>query len=211
MVPQGHVNSLVIEPDLVKSVKIIQRCDDFVHKIKRDIKNGKPAPFTIDSKGASFFKGRLVVTHSKGRHGNLNQTPHVMKEAHDTPLSIHLGSTKMYQDIRQRYWWPGMKQDIARYVDECDICRRVKEEHQRPAGTLQPLSIPEWKWDKIEMDFVTGFPRSQKANDATDSPKFLIFCLSRRRSLLASWQTYVFLELFPSTVFHWRSVQIEAA
>ena len=85
--------------------------------------------------------------------------PDVMKEAHDTPLSIHPGSTKMYQGIRQRYWWSNMEQDIARYVDECDVCRRVKVEHERPAGTLQPLSILEWKWDNIEMDFVTGFPR----------------------------------------------------
>src|SRR3954462_2777779 len=59
-----------------------------------------------------------------------------------------------------------MKQDIARYVDECDLFCRVKAEHQRPTGTLQPLSIPEWKWDKIEMDFVTDFPRSQKGHDA---------------------------------------------
>src|SRR3954470_22501633 len=64
MVPQGYVNNLVVESDLVESVKIIQGYDDFVHKIKRDIKNGKPTPFTIDSKGAAFFKGRLVVTHS---------------------------------------------------------------------------------------------------------------------------------------------------
>ena len=93
-------------------------------------------------------------------------TGKVMEEAHDTPLSIHPGSTKMYQDIRQRFWWPNMKQDIARYVAECDICRRIKAEHQKPAGTLQPISIPEWKWDHVEMDFVTGFPRSQKGNDA---------------------------------------------
>ena len=59
-----------------------------------------------------------------------------------------------------------MKQDIARYVAECDVCRRTKAEHQRPAGTLQPISIPEWKWDHVEMDFVTGFPKSQKGNDA---------------------------------------------
>jgi len=93
-------------------------------------------------------------------------TPHVMKEAHDTPLSIHPGSTKMYQDIRRRYWWSNVKQYIARYVEECDVCHRVKAEHQRPAGTLQPLTIPEWKWDKIEMDFVTGFPCLQKGHDA---------------------------------------------
>ena len=35
-----------------------------------------------------------------------------------------------------------------------------------PAGTLQPLAIPEWKWDKVEMDFITGFPISQKGHDA---------------------------------------------
>ena len=59
-----------------------------------------------------------------------------------------------------------MKQDIAQYVAECDVCRRIKAEHQKPAGTLQPLAIPEWKWDKVEMDFITGFPRSQKGHDA---------------------------------------------
>src|SRR3954469_17735471 len=48
-------------------------------------------------------------------------------------------------------------------------------------------------------------------SSSTDSPRLLIFCLSRRRSLLVSWQTYMFLELFPSTVFRWRSVQIVAA
>src|SRR3954470_14795456 len=59
-----------------------------------------------------------------------------------------------------------MKQDIARYVLECDICHRVKGEHQKPSGVLQPLEIPEWKWDKVQMDLVPGFPRSQKGNDA---------------------------------------------
>ena len=59
-----------------------------------------------------------------------------------------------------------MKRDIARYVAECDVCRRIKAEHQRPAGTLQPLPIPEWKWDKVSMDFITGFPKTQKGNDA---------------------------------------------
>ena len=80
---------------------------------------------------------------------NLDMTKEVMKEAHDTPLCIHPGSTKMYQDIRQRFWWSNMKQDIARYVAECDVCRRIKAEHQRPARTLQPIPIPEWKWDQI--------------------------------------------------------------
>ena len=59
-----------------------------------------------------------------------------------------------------------MKREIAEYVAECDACRRVKDEHQRPAGTLCPIAIPDWKWDKVGMDFITGFPKSQKGNNA---------------------------------------------
>ena len=59
-----------------------------------------------------------------------------------------------------------MKREVAKYVAECDTCRRVKAEHQRPAGTLRPIAIPEWKWDEIGMDFITGLPKSPKGNDA---------------------------------------------
>ena len=59
-----------------------------------------------------------------------------------------------------------MKRELAQFVNDCDVCRRVKAEHQRPAGLLQPLAIPEWKFDHIEMDFVTGFPKSKRGNDA---------------------------------------------
>jgi len=54
-----------------------------------------------------------------------------------------------------------MKCSVAEYVAICDTCQRVKEEHQRPAGLLQPLKIPEWKWEKITMDFIVGLPRTQ--------------------------------------------------
>ncbi|WVZ90413.1 hypothetical protein U9M48_036718 [Paspalum notatum var. saurae] len=83
-----------------------------------------------------------------------------MEEAHNSAYSIHPGSTKMYLDLKTDYWWKGMKADIARYV------ARVKAEHQKPAGLLQPLPIPMWKWDEIGMDFVTGLPKTPKGNDA---------------------------------------------
>ena len=59
-----------------------------------------------------------------------------------------------------------MKQEITQYVAECDVCRRVKAEHQRPAIVLQPLPIPEWKWDEIGMDFITGLPKTKQSHDA---------------------------------------------
>jgi hypothetical protein len=56
----------------------------------------------------------------------------ILKEAHDTPYSIHLGGTKIYQDLKEQFWWHGMKREIAFYIAQCDVCQRVKAEHQRP-------------------------------------------------------------------------------
>jgi hypothetical protein len=78
----------------------------------------------------------------------------ILQETHDSAYSIHPGSTKMYQDLMERYWCYGMKRDVAAHVALCDVCQRVKVEHQRPAGLLQPLKVPEWKWEEIDMDFI---------------------------------------------------------
>ncbi|GKC24049.1 putative reverse transcriptase domain-containing protein [Tanacetum coccineum] len=69
----------------------------------------------------------------------------IMGEAHKTRYSVHPGADKMYHDIRDMYWWPGMKKDIAIYVSNCLTCLKVKAEHQRPSGLLQQPEIPEWK------------------------------------------------------------------
>ncbi|GJT48083.1 putative reverse transcriptase domain-containing protein [Tanacetum coccineum] len=83
----------------------------------------------------------------------------VMHESHKSKYSIHPGSDKMYQDLKQFYWWPNMKANIATYVSKCLTCSKVKAEHQKPSGLLVQLEIPEWKWEKIIMDFVTKLPK----------------------------------------------------
>ncbi|GKA12122.1 putative nucleotidyltransferase, ribonuclease H [Tanacetum coccineum] len=85
----------------------------------------------------------------------------IMDEAHKTRYSVHPGADKMYHDLRDMYWWPGMKRDIATYVSKCLTCSKVKAEHQRPSGLLQQPEIPEWKWDNITMDFIMKLPRSR--------------------------------------------------
>ncbi|GJZ48754.1 putative reverse transcriptase domain-containing protein [Tanacetum coccineum] len=72
----------------------------------------------------------------------------------------------MYYDLRDMYWWSGMKKEIAIYVSKCLTCAKVKAEHQRPSGLLQQPEIPEWKWEKIAMDFITKLPRSSSGHDA---------------------------------------------
>jgi hypothetical protein len=59
-----------------------------------------------------------------------------------------------------------VKRDIAKYVLLCDTCQRVKAKHQRPAGLLQPLKIPEKKWEEIKMDFIVRLPRTQTRYDS---------------------------------------------
>ena len=89
----------------------------------------------------------------------------IMEEAHSSAYAMHPGSTKMYHTLKQHYWWKGMKREIAEFVSRCLTCQQVKAEHQRPVGLLQSLPIPQWKWENITMNFVTGLPRTQRGHD----------------------------------------------
>src|SRR5688572_8275278 len=64
----------------------------------------------------------------------------------------------MFHDLKQHYWWCGMKRDIVDFVAKCLNCQQVKYEHQKSGGPMQQMPIPEWKWERITMDFVTGLP-----------------------------------------------------
>ena len=106
------------------------------------------------------FGTRLCVLND----GDLRRE--LLEEAHCSKFGIHLGGTKMYRDLKQNYWWLGMKRDIARFVAQYLVRQQVKAEHQRPVGSLQPLFIPEWKWEHITMDIVTRMPRTLGGNNA---------------------------------------------
>ena len=72
----------------------------------------------------------------------------------------------MYHDFHHQYYWNGMKQQVGDFIHWCLTCQRVKAEHQRPVGLLQPLEVAEWKWEHITMDFVTHLPRISQGHDA---------------------------------------------
>ena len=93
----------------------------------------------MDPKGILWFEDRLVIPK------NHELRKQILDEAHLSKFSIHPGSTKMYQDLKQKFWWTRMKREIAKYVVECDTCQRVQASHLKVAGTLQPLPIPSCK------------------------------------------------------------------
>ncbi|GKE08123.1 putative reverse transcriptase domain-containing protein [Tanacetum coccineum] len=88
------------------------------------------------------------------------------KKMADCILLKEFGADKMYYDLRDLYWWPEMKKDIALYVSKCLTCFKVKVEHQKPSGLLQQPEIPEWKWENITMDFITKLPRTSNGHDS---------------------------------------------
>ena len=69
----------------------------------------------------------------------------IILEAHGSRYSIHPGSTNMYHDLKEIYWWEGMKRDISMFVEECPNCQQVKVEHLKPRGFAQSIEIPTWK------------------------------------------------------------------
>ena len=160
LVESGFLDNLEVKPTLVDDIKEAQKGHESIEGIKKKIQEGKDPRFSVDEQGVVWFGKRLCVPN-KAELKDL-----ILQEAHDTPYSIHPDGTKMYQDLREKFWWHGMKRDMATYVAKCDVCQRVKAEDQRPAGLVQPLQVPECKWDRVGMDFVTSLPRSSRGHDS---------------------------------------------
>nr|GEW19637.1 reverse transcriptase domain-containing protein [Tanacetum cinerariifolium] len=116
--------------------------------------------FEIRSNGIRCFKGRIWLP----LFGGIRDM--IMHESYKSKYSFHPGSDKMYQDLNKLYWWPNMKVDIATFVSKCVTCAKVKVEHQKLSGLLQQPEIPEWKWEKITMDYVSGLPRTPSGYDS---------------------------------------------
>jgi hypothetical protein len=152
--------AIKLEPTLEQDIRKGQKDDEKINEIRQLIIDGKCLDFCEDAEGVVWFKDRLCVP-------NITSIQElILKEAHETAYSIHHGSEKMYQDLKKKFWWYGLKREISAYVARCDSCQRIKAEHQRPAGLLQPLQIPQWKWDEIRMDFIVGLPRTRAGYDS---------------------------------------------
>jgi hypothetical protein len=152
--------TLSIQLMLTDWIKVAQEADPELKELKEKISQGEASSFSFAADGILRNHSRVVLP----KDDKLRKE--ILDEAHKTQYTVHPGSTKMYQDLKKIYWWSGMKRDIAKYVARCSTCQQVKAEHQRPAGPLQPLNIPEWKWDQIGMDFVVGLPRAPSGQDA---------------------------------------------
>jgi hypothetical protein len=162
VLPDLALFNITLTPTLRDEIIFVQKHDEGMSYIKRRMQEGdlKVACFHEDAEWTLWFKERLVLPKIEA----LNKK--ILDEAHTSRYSIHPGSTKMYHDIRQQFWWTRIKCEAAHYVSECDNCQKVKTDYMKPGGLLQPLSIPEWKWDDISMDFIVGLPMTAHKFDS---------------------------------------------
>ena len=160
IVPEGYLATMEIVPTLLDQIKEAQKGDKELEEIRANISKGKAKGFHTNEQGTIWYEKRLCVPDDP----DIRKL--ILQEAHDLPYSIHPGNTKMYMDVKDRFWWNNLKREIAEYISLCDICNRDRAEHQKPAGLLQPLPIPDWKWDKVDMDFITGLPRTRSGFDS---------------------------------------------
>uniref|UniRef100_J3LCD0 CCHC-type domain-containing protein n=1 Tax=Oryza brachyantha TaxID=4533 RepID=J3LCD0_ORYBR len=135
VVAQGMVQSLEVQPLLSDQIKAAQGMDPEVVQIKEKIRAGKAMGFRVDENGTLWYKQRVFVPN----HDELRQL--ILKEAHDSAYSLHPGSTKMYQDLKEAYWWSNMKRDVAEYVALCDVSPLRATQRFKVKGKLTPRYV----------------------------------------------------------------------
>ncbi|KAF8051235.1 hypothetical protein N665_1769s0001 [Sinapis alba] len=167
MVRSLHLNTLaghdeplgfdaVEQADLLTRIRQAQGLDENLKKVASNDKT----EYQTASNGTILVNGRISVPN------NQELREEIMRQAHKSKFSVHPGLNKMYRDLKRYYHWVRMKSDVAVWVAKCPTCQLVKAKHQVHSGLLQNLPIPEWKWDHITMDFVTGFPTTRNWKDA---------------------------------------------
>jgi hypothetical protein len=121
-VSNTEVITMEVDSTLEQDIRKGQLENAKIQEIKEQIKEEKAPGFSIDEQGTLWYKKRLCVPDV------IEIRELILCEAHDSAYSIHPGCTKMYHDLKSRYWWYGMKRAVAEYVAICDNCQRVKEE-----------------------------------------------------------------------------------
>jgi hypothetical protein len=118
VMPNLSLSNIILAPTLRDEIIASQKDDEGMSHIKQRMKEGDPkvAYFREDAEGTLWFMKRLVVSKKNALKKK------ILDEAHTSRYSIHTGSTKMYHDLRQQFWWTKMKREEARYVSECDTC-----------------------------------------------------------------------------------------
>ena len=123
---------------------------------------------------------------------------HILEEHHDSIISGHVGMEKTEESIRRNFYWPGMQDTIREFVRTCDACQRNKPRNKRSAGLLQPLPLPEKRWEQVTMDLITSLPKTKDGFDAifvvVDRLSKMIHCIPTQTTVDAPGLAKLFFD-----------------
>jgi hypothetical protein len=126
--PEGSLLAqLKIRSVLRDKVLVAQQANGKVREIKERVNKGIETSFQVISDGLIAMGKQIYLPEDKILKDE------ILREAHESRFATHSGSTKMYKDLKEYYWWPNMKREIAEFMSNCGICQQVKIEHQKPA------------------------------------------------------------------------------
>jgi len=142
--------------------KVMTEESDIVKKIWKNNTREKEITQALEKKdglaweedGMAYIEERIYVLNNK------KLREEILKEHHDPRDIGHPGQHRMLELLKRTYWWPGLKEDIKKYMQECLKCQQNKVQHQQRAGELHPLEIPKRPWQEISIDMIGPLPSS---------------------------------------------------
>jgi hypothetical protein len=161
----AHVNATtmkIVSSDLLDEIKMLYDDDELLGRDRSSEDRAKAISkhkLKLED-GYWLMNDRYYVPSSKPLKTKL------LAEAHDSILAGHVGSAKTIELLSRDYYWPRMYEEIKHYVSTCVKCQQNKASHQHPQGLLQPLPVPERRWQQVSMDFITQLPMTKQGHDA---------------------------------------------
>jgi hypothetical protein len=137
-----------------------QRDAEYKRLLKKKSHELKKLDLTVAGGLLFHKKDRLYIPNDASLRTRL------LHECHDAPTSGHLGKDKTIDQVKRKFYWPRMDDEIHKYVTSCDSCQRNKPSNQSKIGLLQPLPIPDRPWQQVSLDLITQLPKSSAGNDA---------------------------------------------
>jgi hypothetical protein len=149
-----------LKDKIIEATKSDLQYKELVEKLQQGNLQQEIEDYKLDNYEILMYMGIIYVPNSN-EFKNM-----ILREMHNVPYARHPGYQKTIATVKRQYYWPGMKKVVVDFISRCLECQKVKAEHRHPAGLLQPLPIPEWKWEVLTMDFITKLPRINKQHDS---------------------------------------------
>jgi hypothetical protein len=148
-----------LKDKILEAAESDQKYKELKEKLQQGNLEHKVEDYKLEGDEIIRYKGRIYVPNYRELK-NL-----ILVEMHNVPYAGHPGYHKSIAAVKSQYYCPVMKKEVYEFITKCLACQKVKEEHKHLAGLLQPLPIPEWKWEVVIMDFITKLPRTNRKND----------------------------------------------